>query len=165
MSCPKPLGHRVQQIGFFGWILAIGSAILIIFTSLSGFALSSPTGPLAGFVRSVVSQTLAIRVITNLTKVTTIFLGALFTHTLDAIMWTAASSKDGITMPILLGLSSTTDLPGLLELLFIWNKWFSVPSSKYLRSLAVLMRYISLQVKVLTPDWLSMYSFMSLASL
>lgn len=140
MSFANPFGRPVQKSNLFGWILVIGTALFILFTSMFGFAISSPTGSLAGFVRSVVSQTLALRTITNLTKITTMFLGALFTHTLDAIMWTAASSKDGITMPILLGLSSTTELTGLLELLFKWDGWFNGPSPKYLRFLAIMMR-------------------------
>jgi len=135
----KPL--KRPSVLSFGFFLVLATGIWFLCTILYGFAVSSPTNTMGNYVSSIASPTTVYRTLGILSKGMTILLGALVLYTLDAVMWTAASSKGGVTMPTFLALSPATDTTGLLELVCKWFHWKKRPQlSGCLRLLAPSLR-------------------------
>lgn len=104
------------------WMLLVTSGIWIAFTVLYALAVSSTDGMLHQLVPLSHGPTVTVRILRVMSEGVAILLFALISSTLDAVLWAASSTKGGITMSTVLGLSRSTELMGLLELLFIWRK-------------------------------------------
>jgi hypothetical protein len=121
------------------WTLLVTSGIWIAFTVLYALAVSSTTGMLHQLVPLSHGPTVTVRILRVLSEGVAILLLALMSSTLDAVLWAATSTKGGISMSTALGLSRSTELIGLLELLFIWRK---AHRGRDFHTLVSIIRYI-----------------------
>jgi hypothetical protein len=117
---PEPLRSSFQQNKWV-MVLAIGAAVSLAITSAFGFALSRTTGKLGDFITNVTEPSVAVIVLRILSETTALLLHGLTSFTFDIVLWSAASTLQGIAIPTLLSLSTGTGIVGLFELLF-WRK-------------------------------------------
>jgi hypothetical protein len=116
----KRLKRQYQHIKVVWVILAITGAWLGI-TIPYTFAVCSIDWKLARLLATITSPTINVRVLRILSEGIALLLTALIACTLDTILWTKATTREGISLATLLGLSKGTDFFGLLELLFLWR--------------------------------------------
>jgi|SRR5579862_722530 len=131
---PQPLQSSFQQSKWI-WALAFGTALSLALTVTYGFALSSFTGRLGRLITASSNPSGAVIILRILSETTALLLGGLISFTFDIVVWTAASTRQGITIPTLLSLNAGTGIMGLFELLF----WRNVGR----HHLSVLIRYLA----------------------
>src|SRR5271170_7459916 len=133
------------------WGLAVITGIWFAITTIYAWAVVSTSGPLTKLVPSNAAHTITILRI--LTEAASKLLTALFAATLEVVFWALASSKKGIALPSLLGMSSSTGLFGLFALLFWkpkgkWSHYFWVATRCMLDLLLVLTFRLSVLVMI-----------------
>jgi len=107
---------------WFAWVILVATGLWIVATVLYALAVSRTDGILHQFIPISHGPTVTVRILRVLSEGIAILLIALINSTLDAVLWAAASSKAGVSMSTILSLSRSTELFGLLELLFLWRK-------------------------------------------
>lgn len=118
---PPPSPFRLNRLR---WALAVLTGIWFAFTTIYAWAVATTVGPLTQLVPSNAANTITILRI--LTEGASNLFAVLIASTLEVVFWALASSKKGIALPSLLGMSSSTGLFGLLALL-AWSpqgRWF-----------------------------------------
>jgi hypothetical protein len=103
------------------WLILATSGLWIGATFVYALAVSSTSGLLHEILPVSHGPTTMVRILRVLSEGVSILLLALIGTTLDAVLWAAASTRGGASMSTLLGLSRSTELFGLLELLFFWR--------------------------------------------
>lgn len=98
--------------------LAFLTLAMLVFTIFYVIGLTITSGPLrTNLIPNIESRPIAL--LTILTEITGILLGALCLSTFDVIAWASARSKNGIALSSFLAISPTTGVEGLARL-FGW---------------------------------------------
>jgi len=112
---PLPSPYRLHWLT---WVLALVTGLVLAFTIVYAWAVSTTSGPLTKLVYASVTSSLTILRVT--TEVTGIFLALLCVSTLHLVLWAVAASDKGISLSSFLGISPSTGLRGLFAL-FFWK--------------------------------------------
>jgi hypothetical protein len=121
-SAREPL-KRPYRLRILPLAICVFTSIWIIITV--GFAWEMSTQ--STFEKTIIQNIGASTVLALLrffTEVLNILLLALIASTLDAVMWALASTRRGIAVSTLLGLSTSTGMGGLIELFFKWRRGY-----------------------------------------
>ena len=120
------------------WCLFVGTGLWLALTIVFAWALATTSGPLVKFIPS--SESTTITLLRILSEGNTALFSLLWASTLNVILWANSSHEDGISMPSILGISSSTGLIGLWKLL--WWEPNGRPRANHL--LWIVQRYVEL---------------------
>jgi len=139
LESPRTLKNQWKQ-SLLAWTLVAVTGAWFAGTIVYSLAVSSTTGLLQQFLPLSHGPTVTVRILRILSEGTSILFAALVSTTLDALLWAVASAKLGVSMSTLLSLSQSTQLFGLLELLFLWRR---ARSGGDFHVLVAIFRYLS----------------------
>jgi hypothetical protein len=115
---PPKLSWTMFQQNGLAWLMALTSAVWLVFTIAYAYGISSTSGILGALIPSVISASHALLVLRILSEGVTILFTALVASSASIIMWAAANTERGITISTWLSMSQNTGGFGLLKLLY-----------------------------------------------
>ena len=121
------------------WLLACACGVTLLITFLYGWALSSPSGPLASFIAIDNNPMMSIRIVRILSEIVSILLTGFVAVTSGLAMWLIASTDRGLTVATWLAMSPSTNFVGLVKL-FLWP-WRNRSNSWNLHLIWIIVRY------------------------
>jgi len=110
----KILESRLRR-NIFTLILIFATGIFLTLTFVYAWAIAHTTGSLTSLVPARTAT--AVGALAVLSHVSSFLLMSLCASTLEAVVWTLASCKEGLTVSSLLAISPTTGVAGLFRLL------------------------------------------------
>lgn len=99
------------------WALVGATVAWLGFTIVYTIGVASTRGSI---LPASASPSITVTVLRILSEGVSLLLNALISGTLNAVLWTTASTSGGLSLSTLLGLSTSTTSYGLLELLLFW---------------------------------------------
>ena len=119
---PQPL-QKPYRLRRFGVIVSAFTGLCIFLTVGLAFILScSNNNNFTVMLSNLITPSQMILLLRIFSEVTNMAFGLLIAITLNAVLWSLASSKKGVEIPTLLGLTASTGFMGLCKLLFLWGK-------------------------------------------